>query len=88
MTRAWPNPFVDRVRLTFVLPAATTVRLEVFDVRGRAIRTYEPRLLAAGENALTWDGRSSDGHPAGQGIFFVRVIGLAIARSWTVIRVE
>lgn len=88
LTRAWPNPFVDRVRLTFALPAATTVRLEVFDVRGRAIRTYEPRLLAAGENALTWDGRSSDGRPAGQGIFFVRATGQGIARAWRVIRVE
>jgi hypothetical protein len=38
----WPNPFRDRVQLAFALPAAATVRFEVFDVRGRSIRAYLP----------------------------------------------
>ena len=88
MARAWPNPFRDHVRLALVLPTATTVRLEVFDVRGRSIRAYEPGLLAAGEHALTWDGRSSDGHPAGQGIYFLRVTGLSISLSRAVVRLQ
>src|SRR5258706_11097479 len=33
MARVWPNPFLDRVQLALVLPAAATARLEVFDVR-------------------------------------------------------
>jgi hypothetical protein len=86
--RAWPNPFLDRVRLAFALPAAATVRLEIFDVRGRSIRAYEPGFLAAGDHVLTWDGRSDDGHPAGQGIYYLRAIGAGIALSRTVIRLE
>lgn len=88
MARAWPNPFLDRVRLAFVLPVAATVDLEVFDVRGRSIRAYEPEILAAGEHALTWDGRSSDGHPAGQGIYFLRVTGPGMTLSRVVVRLE
>jgi hypothetical protein len=86
--RTWPNPFLDRVQLAFVLPAAATVRLEVFDVRGRSIRAYAPGLLAAGDHVLAWDGRSSDGHPAGQGIYFLRAIGPGIALSRMVARLE
>jgi len=88
MARALPNPFLDRVRLAFVLPAATTVRLEVFDIRGRSIRAYEPGLLGAGEHALAWDGRSSDGRPAGQGIYYLRVTGSGITLSRMVVRLE
>ena len=88
MARAWPNPFLESVRLAFVLPAATMMRLEVFDVRGRCMRAYEPRLLAAGEQALAWDGRASDGHAAGPGIYYMRVTGPGIALARRVVRLE
>ena len=88
MARSWPNPFLDRVRLEFVLPAATTVGLEVFDVSGRSIRAYEPGLLAAGDHILTWDGGSSDGRSAGHGIYFLRAAGPGITLSRTVVRLE
>jgi len=86
--RVWPNPFLDRVRLAFVLPAAAAVRFEVFDVRGRVARAYEPRILAGGAHALTWDGRLNDGQPAGQGIYFLRVTGPGVAISRRVVRLE
>ena len=86
--RAWPNPFLDRVRLTLTLPSAARVRLEVFDVRGRSIRAYEPGLLAAGEHALTWDGRARDGRSAGPGIYLLRATGSGVTVSRTVVRLE
>ena len=88
IARAWPNPFLEGVRVTFVLPAAATVRLEVFDVRGRSVRAHEPGLLAAGEQSLAWDGRSSDGAAAGPGIYYLRVTGPGIEFSRRVVRLE
>ena len=88
IARAWPNPFLDGVRLAFVLPAAATVRLEVFDVRGRCVRAHEPGVLAAGEQALVWDGRSSAGSRVGPGIYHLRVTGPGIALSRRVVRLE
>ena len=54
----------------------------------RSIRAYEPGFLAAGDHALTWDGRSSDGRLAGQGIYLLRATGPGIALSRTVVRLE
>ncbi len=88
MARAWPNPFHASVRLAFVLPVAATVRLEVFDIRGRSMRAYEHETLAAGERSLAWDGRASDGTPAGPGIYYLRVTGPGIALSRRVVRLE
>ena len=88
MARVWPNPFLDRVQLAFVLPAAAAVRFEVFDARGRSTRAYEPGVLSGGAHSLTWDGRLSDGRPAGQGIYFLRVTGPGIALSRRVVRLE
>ena len=85
---AWPNPFVDRVQLAFALPAAATARLEIFDVRGRSIRAYEPEHLTAGDHALTWDGRTSEGRLVGRGIYFMRVIGPGLELSRVVVRLE
>ena len=88
LARVWPNPFLDRVQLAFVLPAAAMVRFEVFDVRGRSTRAYLPRVLSGGAHSLTWDGLLSDGRPAGPGIYFLRVTGSGIALSHRVVRLE
>jgi hypothetical protein len=67
IARAWPNPFHESVRLTFVLPSEATVRLEVFDIRGRCMRAHEPALLAAGEQALAGTAVRATGPRRGRG---------------------
>ena len=88
IARAWPNPFFDRVRLQFALPAAATVRLEVFDVRGRCVRTYAAEHLPAGDHELAWDGQASSGRPAGAGLYFLRATGPGVTVSRSVVRLE
>jgi hypothetical protein len=86
--RVWPDPFSDRVRIAFVLPAATRVRMDVVDVGGRMVRGLGTALLPAGANEFTWDGRTNDGREAGEGVYFLRVIGQGIAFSRSVVRLK
>ncbi|MEO5618803.1 MAG: FlgD immunoglobulin-like domain containing protein [Candidatus Eisenbacteria bacterium] len=88
MVRVWPAPFSDRVRIVFVLPAATRVRMDVVDVGGRMVRALGTALLAAGANEFTWDGRTNDGRQAGDGVYFLRVNGQGIAFSRSVVRLN
>ncbi len=88
IARARPNPFSDRVQIGFVLPAATPVRMEVFDVDGRTVRDVKTSLLAGGYHELTWDGRTNEGHRAGNGIYFLRLDGAGIAISRSVVRLK
>jgi flagellar hook capping protein FlgD len=69
---AYPNPFSDRVGLTFVLSHPGEVGLAVFDVAGRRVRGLGRAGLAAGEHVLVWDGRDDRGAPAASGVYLVR----------------
>ena len=52
---AWPNPFNPRVTVSFTLTAATSVRLDVYDLRGRRLATLAEGDLPAGTYQRTWD---------------------------------
>ena len=66
---AAPNPFNPQTELVFSLPAASEVRLVIFDVRGRAVRTLVSGSLAAGVHAATWNGRDDGGRAQASGVY-------------------
>ena len=67
------NPFRDRTDITFQVPPAPSVRVEVFEVSGRRVRTLLDQARAAGEHRVTWDGRTDAGGAAATGSYFVRL---------------
>jgi hypothetical protein len=68
-----PNPSRGASEIRFVLPAARAVRLEVFDLGGRRVRTLASgAVLAAGPHAITWDGRDESGARLAGGVFILR----------------
>lgn len=79
-----PNPFSELSRLSFTLPERKAVRLAIYDVSGRLVRTLVDDELAAGAHHMTWDGRSGEGSRCGSGIYFARlntVDGTAASRK-------
>jgi len=63
-----PNPFNPMTTVAFTTPARGVVRLEVYDVGGRRVRTLVDSNLDAGDHTVCWDGRDDAGWilPAGQ----------------------
>jgi len=55
------------------LDAPATVRLELFDLVGRRVRTLADRELPAGATIVSWDGREESGAPARRGVYFARL---------------
>ncbi|MCA9757493.1 MAG: T9SS type A sorting domain-containing protein [Candidatus Eisenbacteria bacterium] len=70
---ARPNPFATTTDIHFQLAQEADVRLEIFDVAGRLVRTVFSGRVAAGEHAVTWDGRMDSGASAGSGIYLYRL---------------
>ena len=79
-----PNPFNPRVRVRFTLDAPATLRLDVFDARGRRVRAFAPRGFGRGPGSLVWDGRDDSGRPVASGSYHLR---LATDRGFDVTRV-
>lgn len=69
-----PNPFAEATRFAFELPEAAPIRLEIFDLSGRHVRTLAAGEQAAGVHTVVWDGTDERG---------VRVTGLFFARFRT-----
>lgn len=70
---AAPNPFNPATTIGFALPAAARTRIELFDARGRRVRTLAEGHLAAGAHQLRWNGRDGGGRPVAAGVYLVRV---------------
>jgi hypothetical protein len=69
----YPNPFRDTSTLSFTLPEAGPVRVDVFDVSGRLVRALADGAMPRGAHALEWDGRNDSGHAVGAGVYFYRL---------------
>ncbi len=69
----YPNPFNPRTTLHFRLRDAGAVTLQLFDTRGRLVRTLIRHDLAAGEHDVPWDGRAHDGRSCAAGVYLARL---------------
>ncbi len=73
MSEPSPNPSSGASHVSFTLPRAGRVTVDVVDVQGRLVRTLVSGDRAAGTWSATWDGADAEGRAAGAGVFFVRV---------------
>jgi plastocyanin len=70
----WPNPFNPRTEIRFTLAEAGMVDLEVFDARGRLVRTLlRGDSRGAGGHRVVWDGTDAAGAAAPSGTYLFRV---------------
>lgn len=60
-------------RIQFGVATPDRVRIRLYDVAGRVIRTLADRSFAAGEYDLVWDGAGDDGSRVARGVYFARV---------------
>jgi hypothetical protein len=71
-----PNPLVRGGMARFSLPVETTVRLEVFDIRGRRVARLCDGIFRAGKHAVGWTGASRDGGRLASGVYVARLEAL------------
>ena len=53
LSSVYPNPFNPETTIVFELPRAAHVRLEVFDILGRTLRTLHDGIADAGQHSAT-----------------------------------
>ncbi len=68
-----PNPFQGTVRIPVTIASPMHARVEVLDLRGRALRELLDQDVSPGRRELLWDGLDGQGMRAGSGVYFVRM---------------
>ena len=83
-----PNPFNPATEIRFTLPADQAVRLAVYDISGRLVKTLVDEVRRAGDNAVRWDGTDRSNRAVASGAYFVRLTGEDVSqvRSMSLIR--
>jgi hypothetical protein len=60
-------------KVIFGVESAQRVRVRLYDVGGRLVRTLADRAFAAGEQSVVWDGADDGGRQAARGVYFARI---------------
>ena len=74
----FPNPFSEFTEISFDHNRSNTdleIRLDIYDMKGKLLKTIERKEYNSGfrSDPITWDGRSENGNPIGQGIYLYRI---------------
>lgn len=83
-----PNPFIARVSLSFTLPEAGAVALEVFDMSGRIVRSLVRGWLEPGPRRVTWDGRDNGGRRMAPGVYLARLRTRSGTQETRIVKVQ
>jgi hypothetical protein len=68
-----PNPFQHSTQIGFDLLTEGVVGIEIYDVAGRRVRSFDPLPMPAGGWGVQWDGRSESGAATSPGAYFYHV---------------
>jgi hypothetical protein len=68
----YPNPARSETRFRIQLPQPGPVRVEVFDIRGRRVRTLVDAWTTGAPTEVVWDLRDGSGGIAPAGVYMVR----------------
>lgn len=74
LTAASPNPFNPRIEISYSLDRPGPVAINVFDVRGRRVRTLVSESRAAGTGTVIWDGTDRNGRAVASGVYAVQFV--------------
>ena len=70
---ARPNPARGATEIEWRLPSSSEVRLSLYDVSGRLVRTLADGVYGAGLHRTSWDGRDAAGRPVSGGAYYCRM---------------
>jgi hypothetical protein len=92
LAQNYPNPFNPTTMITFTMPGAAGEKkhaaVEIFDTRGKRVRTLFEGELEPGTHAMSWNGRTSSGESTGSGIYLYRlsVDGESVSRKMVLLK--
>jgi hypothetical protein len=70
-----PNPFNPSTVIHYVMPAeGADARLDIFDARGRLMRTLVNGFVGGGPRSIEWNGRDNRGQDVPSGVYFYRLV--------------
>jgi hypothetical protein len=77
----YPSPTRGRAQVSLTLARSGPVSADIFDARGRLVRTLHAGTMEAGPHVLRWDGASESGAQAATGVYWIRVASEEVRKT-------
>jgi len=69
----YPNPFNPETNISFSVPEASYVELEIFNMKGQLVKKLVQENVEAGLHNVIWKGNDELGNSVGSGIYYYRL---------------
>jgi hypothetical protein len=79
----YPNPFNPTTTIGFSLPTTSHVKLTVYDITGRVVRTVLNQVMSSGSHTIQFDGA---GLTSGLYLYRLEAAGIVITNKMTLIK--
>jgi len=67
----YPNPFNPNINIQFSIPEITNVKLDIYDIQGRIVKSLLNENMDPGIADISWNGVNDEGVLLSSGIYFV-----------------
>jgi flagellar hook assembly protein FlgD len=69
----YPNPFTDMATFSFELEETSVVKIVIYDLAGKVVKTVANGEFAQGANQVQWNGTNDGDAPVSAGVYFYRI---------------
>ena len=69
----YPNPFNPSTTISFSLPEAGDVSLNVYNVKGQLVKTLVNEQKELGNHSVVWNGKDNNDQKVSSGVYFYRI---------------
>ncbi len=69
----FPNPFNPTTAILITVPVTTEVKLKIYNLLGKEVKTLHSGSLEPGRHFFNWDGRDEIGNVLATGVYFYRL---------------
>lgn len=70
----YPNPFNNETTISFYIPEAGNIIIEVFNIKGQKVKTLLNQFKKQGNHKINWNGKSDSGKILSKGLYFYNLI--------------
>jgi len=69
----YPNPFNPETTISYNLPQAGAVKVEVYNLRGQLVKTLINEEQSAGKQQIVWRGKNNRGKQVSSGVYLYKI---------------